>query len=289
MAASDLDFALCVSCGQVFRWELGADGAWFGVDGEHWYRVTLTEHGRSVRYAVESNADAAAFRALFRLDVSLETVEREVVRLGPELAPYVGSLQGLRLMHPSCAREVLFSFLCTANNNLGRIVPMVRYLGSVGEPMGEGATRFPSMERIAMLSEAELREAGFGYRAGTIPGVARQILERGEQWWAGLGSLDYSELHSELVSLKSVGPKLADCIALFGFHQDLAAPMDTHLWQACCRHYFPEWAGKPLTDQRYRTAAEFLRERFGPWTGWAHQYLFYDNLLNWRTRGKPVT
>jgi N-glycosylase/DNA lyase len=204
------------------------------------------------------------------------------------LSPYVGALRGLRQMRPSCPREVLFSFLCTANNNLARILPMVRHLGGYGEAMeqvgGRVLRRFPTFERLAEVDEVELRHAGFGYRARTIPAVARQILSRGEGWWRGLAALGYEELHAELVSLASVGPKLADCIALFGFHCDEAAPMDTHLWQACCRHYFPEWAGKPLTDHRYRVAAKFLRHRFGSLTGWAHQYLFYDNLLNWRAR-----
>lgn len=273
-----------MSCGQVFRWERRGESEWFGVDGGHWYHVALRSAGGIIRYGVRSNADEAAFRDLFRLDVSLAEVERMVVRLGPELEPYVGGLRGLRLMRPTCPREVLFSFLCTANNHLGRIVPMVRHLGSLGEPMGPGGTRFPTFEAVASLTEAALRDAGFGYRARTIPAVARQVLERGDAWWNGLPGLTYADVHAELVSLDGIGPKLADCIALFGFHQDLAAPMDTHLWQACCRLYFPDWKGKPLTEHRYRTAAGFLRERFGAWTGWAHQYLFYDNLLHWRAR-----
>ena len=77
---------------------------------------------------------------------------------------------------------------------------------------------------------------------------------------------------------------MADCIALFGLHHMEAAPVDTHLWQAACRLYFPDWAGKAVTDVRYRQLGDFLRERFGDLTGWAHQYLFYENLLNWRKR-----
>ncbi len=277
-----------MSCGQVFRWREVASDRWFGVDGEHWYRVAVAPDVNSVEYTIESNADLAAFRALFRLDVSLEDVEREVVARGPELEPYIRSLQGLRLMRPSCPREVLFSFLCTANNNMARILKMVRHLATFGEPLPGGgvpdATRFPSCERIAAIDEGALRAAGFGYRAASIPGVARQILERGDGWWDALRQASYEEAHLELAALRSVGPKLADCIALFGFHHDAAAPVDTHLWQASCRLYFPEFRGKALTDARYRAVGAALRERFGPWTGWAHQYLFYDNLLNGRAR-----
>lgn len=284
MPPAQFDLARCVSCGQVFRWERADARRWIGVDGARWFEVEIDRE----RHHVRSNAEPQAFRDLFQLDRDLGEIERRVLAAGPELAPYVGSLRGLRQMRPSCPREVLFSFLCTANNNLARIGPMVRHLAACGEPLAEVDgriyRRFPPFERLAALEEEALRAAGFGYRARSIPAVAREILARGDAWWQGLNTLPYEDLHAELVSLPSVGPKLADCVALFGFHCDEAAPMDTHLWQACCRHYFPEWKGKPLTEHRYRVVADFLRTRFGPLTGWAHQYLFYDNLLNWRSR-----
>lgn len=165
---------------------------------------------------------------------------------------------------------------------------MVRKLSAYGEPLGEWNERvfhrFPTVQRISEISEAELRSAGFGYRAATIPKVARQIFAKGEGWLDSLASLPYDEARAELMSLPSIGPKLADCICLYAFQFMESAPMDTHLWQAVCRHYMPEWARKPLTDARYRTAADILRARFGEYTGYAHQYLYFENLLNWRTR-----
>jgi len=165
---------------------------------------------------------------------------------------------------------------------------MVRTLSSYGPKLatveGIELTRFPSADKIAGLAEEELRARGFGYRARTIPSVARQVASRPTGWLEGLRDRPYREAQAELRSLRGVGPKLADCICLFALHHTEAAPMDTHLWQACCRLYFPEWRGKALTDLRYQTAADRLREQFGPLTGWAHQYLFYENLLNWRKR-----
>jgi len=84
--------------------------------------------------------------------------------------------------------------------------------------------------------------------------------------------------------MKGIGPKLADCICLFGLDHQEAVPVDTHIWQAMCRLYFPQWSGTALTEKRYYEASDFFRDRLGDLAGWAHQYLFYDNVLNWRSR-----
>ena len=51
-------------------------------------------------------------------------------------------------------------------------------------------------------------------------------------------------MHDELVAITGIGHKLADCIGLFALWHTEAIPVDTHLWQAAVRHYFPEWQGK---------------------------------------------
>ena len=281
----EFDLELCVGSGQVFRWDKLPDDRFLGVDGPNWYAVTPLGDGA---LEIASNAGAETFVRLFRLDESLADIERQIVAKGPELRPYMGALRGLRLLKSMDPYEVLFCFLCTPNNNLARIKQMVHTLGSFGTRMatGEGIEikRFPSAQRIADIQESELRERGFGYRAATIPAVARQLLALPEAWLEGLKQVPFPDAHDALCSLKGVGPKLADCICLFGLHHTESAPMDTHLWQACCRLFFPEWRGKALTDKRYQIAADHLRSKFGNLTGWAHQYLFYENLLNWRTR-----
>ncbi|MBI5706993.1 MAG: hypothetical protein HZC36_08395 [Armatimonadetes bacterium] len=286
---TELDLGLCVTSGQVFRWERLGDARYLGVDGDFWYVVEVAPARRGrTSYRIQSNGSAKDFGSLFRLETSLTEIEAEVLRRGPELKPYVERLSGLRVLNPSSASEVLFSFLCTPNNNLERITRMVRALAEYGDPIGgwEGRVlkRFPDVVRIASIPEAELRQKGFGYRGATIPSVARQILSRGDDWLVELQNLPYEEAHAELCSLKGVGPKLADCICLIGLRHLEAVPVDTHLYQAACREYFPEWRGKALTGTRYREIGGHFRGRFGSLAGWAHQYLYYENLLRRRSR-----
>lgn len=64
--------------------------------------------------------------------------------------------------------ECLIQFLCSSNNNIGRITKMVDHVSSLGTYLGsvEGFQfhAFPNLEQLSLVSEEELRKAGFGYR-----------------------------------------------------------------------------------------------------------------------------
>jgi len=287
--ASGLDLDRCLFSGQVFRWERervvppvpGAfreddDVRYRGVDGEHWFEITRPEE----RLIVETNGSEGDFARLFRLDADVEEIARKIVAAAPEMARAIESQPGLRMMRPSDPVEVFFSFLCTANNHLKRIMPMVRKLAEYGEPIGTTPfRRFPRTQVIASTPESELRAKGFGYRGATIPYAAQVAMIRGgDDWIRSLREVGYEEARRELVSIKGIGNKLADCICLYGLHYDEAVPIDTHLWQAACRTFFPEHTGKPLTELRYRQVGEFFRDRFGDLASWAHLYLYFDHM-----------
>jgi N-glycosylase/DNA lyase len=285
ISRDEFDVGLCVQSGQVFRWTQAADHSWVGVDGERWFIVKQHQE----RIQVSSSAEEGAFRSLFSLDRDWAAVRRQILEVAPELEPHLETARGLRLMRPTCPREVFFCFLCTANNHLSRIRGMVAKLAQYGTalPGGDGLRRFPTVESVAAIPEAELRAAGFGYRGRTIPAAARDICRRhdpADRFFEILRAKSYEEAHEELCALPGVGPKLADCICLYGLGFDRAVPVDTHLWQAMTRLYFPDWSGKALTPQRYRQAGDYLRGRFGDLAGIVHFYLYYENLQNWRGR-----
>lgn len=280
-----LDVRLSVMCGQVFRWRDLPDGGVLGVDGDHWWRVR--QQGANLE--IQGNGSPEEFKSLFRMDEDWTSYEKHIRAAVPELAPYMDELQGLRLLKPSDVVEETFSFLCTSNNHLPRIKSMVESLSCQGEVMdtvdGEQLWRFPSVEVIAELPESRLGELGFGYRRKFIPKAARQIVERGGRaWLESLKGLTYEEARLELLPLAGIGPKLADCICLFALGHTEAVPVDTHVWQAFVRLWRPDLAGKALTDKRYHDLVCDFKARLGPLAGWAHQFLFYENLLNWRSR-----
>lgn len=266
--------------GQMFRW-LVTDSGWEINDGGHQYSVGLLEGSR---YHVEANADEHSFRRLFRTETRLEDILREIVVRGPELSEFIENRKGLRLMRPHGRTETLFSFLCSANNNVSRITKMVWNLASYG------SGGFPSAEEIAAISEQTFRANGFGYRGATIPKVAQVIAANGgDRYLDQLARGDFESARQELIALPGVGKKLADCICLFALDHGESVPIDTHIWQVMTRLYFPHWIDSSLTDKKYEEIAAFFRDRFGELAGAAHQFLFVDNMERYRDRPRLLS
>lgn len=278
---NELDVELTVGSGQVFRWRRRAE-SWIGTDAGNVILATRTSRG----WRIESWPDESAGWNFFRLDQSLADIEREICRLDPKIRDVVKRHRGLRVVRPAHPEEAFFSFLCTPNNHLSRIFRMVWVLGDRGQPLGDGVTQFPTAQVLSRLSEHDLRECGFGYRARTIVNAARELASRPRGFLTRLRSQPYDVAIASLIQFDGIGRKLADCIALVGLWHLEAVPVDTHLWKSACELYFPEWQGKALTEKRYEAVGRLFRESFGDLAGWAHQYLFYDKILSYR-RGRP--
>jgi N-glycosylase/DNA lyase len=272
---SGIDFGLCVSSGQVFRWRF--DGQrWVGAIGGRWFEVADESGVLSVR----SNIGPEEFCRIFGLARSHEEWFSGILKADPGLSDAVESCRGLRILVQDEPVEVLFSFLCSANNHVKRIEGMVGKLASFGED-----ARFPDLEVLAGIDGAELRAAGFGYRAERVPACAMKVLDFGGMAWfekLRLGESDWAV--EQLQQLPGVGPKVAECVALFGLGHGDVVPIDTHVWNAVRRRYFPELVGGSLTVGRRKLVRDFMRNRFGDEAGLAHLVLFVDEMRNWRSR-----
>jgi len=82
------------------------------------------------------------------------------------------------------------------------------------------------------VTEAKLRSLGYGYRANYIVEAVKLIKEKGgSEWLTSLRKLPLEEVRTELIALKGVGRKVADCVALFSMDKEGTIPVDTHVFQ----------------------------------------------------------
>ncbi len=283
ISSYDLDLNQSLLCGQVFRWKkIGK--SFIGIDGSNFAKISLGEE--RVIGIEDTNAALSNWERFFHLELKTEEVWNQFNSADPSFSRDFSHLSALRLLRPSNPIEVLFCFLCTSNNHLSRIQKMVDTLANLGQTAaeidGHKVKNFPSLDRLSKVSEAEFRNCGFGYRGATIPNVVAQLQDRGDDWLTSLKEADYKEAHFELIKLSGVGPKLADCICLYGLHFDSAVPVDTHLHQAVARRYLPTSPKKAMTKNFYNEIGDLIRERFGELAGWAQLILYYDNLLKHR-------
>ena len=284
ISSLELDVTACVTSGQVFRFKREGD-SWTGVDGKNIIRAAEVPGG----WQLESWPDANAYRELFQLDVSLGDVTARLLDAEPRLAPAIAAHPGLRPLHCASAEETLLTFLRTPNNHISRITRMVNTLASYGNEIADGLYEFPDAARVAEIPEEELRARGFGFRARTIV-LSAMMLGEEAHLLDRLKLTTYLEANVRLCHFPGVGPKVADCVCLFGLWYGESTPIDVHVWRGGSALYFPEWSGQALTSQKYSRLSGTFRQKFGDLSGWAQQYLFYERLVSAgsKRRGQAV-
>lgn len=261
------DLRTVVTCGQVFRWEEPTPGMIQGVDGDHWFLAVESEGD----WAITSNASQEQFNTFSGLDTDDGAVRAAIGEALPELRELVGLHTNLRLLRPSCWVEASFSFLCSSNNHIKRIGHMVNHLASYGPPLTSSpfqTTRFPGIGALAMLEEGQLREAKFGYRAKTIPAVAKSL---------SLQSRPPSgvELETWLASMEGIGPKLAACIAIYAFHDGRAVPLDVHMKRAFVHFGLAQSMSDPDLREGVKRFKDALQEN----AAYAQLLMFHDQRM----------
>ncbi len=128
--------------------------------------------------------------------------------------------------------------------------------------------RFPTAERLAGVSENELRACGLGYRAPYLKAAARMHAS-GRIDPEKLKGLEDDALREALMEIPGIGQKVAECVMLFGYGRESAFPVDVWIARCMRRWYF---RNRKVPDRKIR---EFARKHFGPYCGWAQQYLFH--------------
>lgn len=295
LRGEDTDWRRIAESGQMFRWHAVGDG-WLICDGDAFFFIQSQSTGGNGSLNVRANRPVEDLHHLLRLDVRVNEVLQTILERGPEFAACLPKVSGLRLLRPLSPSESFLSFLCASNNNVLRIRQLVGKLEAMGEKVGEFQHEevrrtlfaFPTVSRVAECSEEELRSAGFGYRGKTIPFACRELLRLAggdeSRAFAQLKTAGYDEAWRALAALPGIGRKLADCICLFALDQGESVPIDTHIWAALTRLYYPDWAGLAVTESRYRIGTDTFRERFGELSAWAQQLLFVESLEGKLTR-----
>ena len=286
-----LDLDLTLACGQAFRWRKRGDGVWSGVVRDR--LVELAARDGCLLWRTYPAQDWALVQDYLRLADDVKAIYARLGASDAHLACLTAEFHGIRLLRQDPV-ETLLSFVCSAANAIPRITAAVERLAAlygdqVCEKEGACYYAFPSVERIASASPDALADTeSLGFRGQNLQSVAAQVLDRGEGWLTSLRALSYAEAREELLALRRVGAKIADCVCLFALGKDEAVPVDTHVKQLAQRLWMPDLAGKTITDAIYRRVAGAFAERYGDLAGWAQQFLFYEDLLRTRALGRGL-
>jgi len=265
IAAPEFDLALTLGCGQVFHWRRHGEG-WLGMIGD----APCYAEQRSEKLLVPRGMEKTAAH-YFALDHPLAEM-RATFPNDPAMNAAAEACRGLRLVRQP-HWECVATFITSAQKAVVHIAQISHTLrqryGRAAEWKGERLFSYPEPAAMGALKESDLRACALGYRAKNLLRTARMVAA-GEVNFAGVSTLSDDDAALELQRLPGVGPKVAACALLFGFGRLAAFPIDVWIERILRRTYFAR--KRKVTTKRLR---EFSARYFGPYGGYAQQYLFH--------------
>lgn len=228
---SGLSLEQTLDCGQCFRWKQNESGNWCGVVRGMYREIRQENDGITILGAGEDEFDEIWYD-YFDFgrnydELKREFSENEMLRAACEFAP------GIRVLRQE-PWEAFVTFIISQNNNIVRIKGIVsRICNAFGEKLGEGIYAFPTAERLAKVAEKEFAELGCGYRAAYLKNAAAEVAE-GRLDLEALKSAPLNEARERLLNVLGIGPKVADCVLLYGLGRVERCPADVWMKRVLC-------------------------------------------------------
>ena len=277
-----IDIERSCACGQSFRWKKDGDGFVAPALGRV---VRVCQNDCDISIYPCKKGEEKDWLAYFDLDRDYAAIEKRL-SVDEQLSMCIGSASGIRVFAQE-PFETLITFIISANNNIGRIAGIVERLcalcGEKAEFDGKEYYLFPKTESIAALEESELVRIGSGYRAPYIKKSAA-IIAGGYQL-EKLRDMPLDIARKELLKFPGVGPKVADCVLLFGLGHTDAFPVDVWIGRAMSEIYFD---GESPKKKQLEAAIRAL----GSESGIVQQYIFHyarQTALGKKRQGKTKT
>lgn len=262
-----LDLGATLKCGQAFRWNEEEDGTFTGVVSKAVVNAAQVGETLCIRISTKmcTPSDVVLtedfWKNYFAVDVDYDGLH-SLYRRNKNLGKCVDYAPGIRVLRQDFY-ETLISFIISQNNNITRIGSIIKKLSSLyGEEVGESKCgeklySFPEASVLSKLSVEDLAPLRAGYRTPSIIGGAKLVSSVFFEE-AKLMEMSLQDARELLMEAKGVGPKIADCVLLFGLGRFDAFPVDVWMRRAMST-LFPDGLPKYVL----------------PSAGIAQQYIFH--------------
>ncbi len=214
---------LSLFCGQAFRWTKNYDGSFTGVVKGKVLNLIQNEN-----YIIFKGATKEDFENIWLDYFDLERDYAGICEKFEDdfnLKKAKDEYYGIRVLNQE-PWEALCSFIISQNNNIPRISGIVKRLcESFGERIDECNYSFPSYERLKDVSVEELGVLRAGFRAKYIADAVKKLND-GEILLDEIKKMPIEQARQELMKIKGVGAKVAECTLLYGFGRKEAFPVD---------------------------------------------------------------
>jgi N-glycosylase/DNA lyase len=268
-AVHRLDLAATLGSGQAFHWR-PLDGGFLGLIDRTPVFLRQPEPGR-LELSPGAETLAADYLAL---DHDLDAITATFPAEDAALARAVAYAPGLRLLRQP-AWECLATFITSSLKQVPHISRISHTLRErFGDPValaGRTLHTYPTAAALARAGESELRLCGLGYRAAFLAATARLVADGGlDLAFLTDPAVPDDDALARLTTAPGVGPKVASCVLLFAGQRLGFFPIDVWIERTLRELYFPRRRKFPAGF-----LARFARRHFGPYRGYAQQFLFH--------------
>lgn len=237
---SEKDFNLdeTLDCGQAFRWKkiqsdynCTYEGSFFNDN----LRISEISKGQFIFHNVSEDEFLGKWADYFDFytdysQLKAEFSEDETLSKACEFAG------GIRLLKQN-SWECLISFIISQNNNIPRIKGII-------DRLCDNYGAFPTAEQMRGVTADDLAYLRSGFR-GKYLSDAVECINMGKINLSDIAAAPIEQAREELKKIKGVGPKVAECVLLFGMHRTEAFPVDVWIKRVLAEYYpngFPEFA-----------------------------------------------
>lgn len=271
------DIEQILECGQCFHFDKIGEKEYVIVAKGHVLHI-MQSNGKITFFDTDKNTFENVWRLYFDLDRDYSQIKKWLIENEKKVLHKSGVLEkailekgGIRILNQDFF-ETLISFIISQNKQIPHIKQIVdtlsiKYGTLVGEVNGKDYYSFPTLDQLSNVSENEIRLCKAGFRAPYIINACQKLLD-GIVSEQRLMSANSNETIEELMYIKGVGSKVANCVALFALSKRNAFPIDVWVKRVMEKIYF----GKETPKNDIAAFAETL---YGEYGGYAQQYLFY--------------
>ena len=266
-----------INSGQVFLWKKNQN-YWYGINGQNILRIN--DSGKVKSY---SKQKTDFFREKDNLEKILKSISKDK-KTNQAVKKYLG----LRLLRQD-PFQCFISFIVSSNSNIQKIKTC---LENICENFGEKVFfenkeffLFPEPKILASASIQEIKNCGTGYRSNYII-MASEMVYSSKINFEYLKKCDYYKAKEIISKVPGVGNKVADCILLFSLDKLEAFPLDRWMIRIL-EKYYPntfEFSTKSITHRQYEILHEKITNYFGPYSGYAQQFLFKMERENYKKK-----
>ena len=256
-----------INSGQVFLWEKNGPD-WYGVNGQDILKINKNGIIKSVL-----NSKTNFFRKNDNMQEIIKSISKDET-----VKKSVKQYEGLRIFKQD-PFQCMISFIISSNSNIQKIKNSLEKIskkfGKKVKIQNKEFFLFPKPEKLANASIEEIKKCGVGYRAPFIKQASKMIVLKKINF-KYLEKCDYQEAKKNICLIPGVGNKVADCILLFSLNKLEAFPLDTWMIKILEKYYSNQFniETKTITEKQYQILHEKIVNYFGPYCGYAQQFLF---------------